>query len=91
MSDIRALCSALPMTELHTLPAPYTVRAATDADLDGVIRLMDDADAALGLDPDPASRPRRGLDAREGSIAATQASEGSRRVDRVEDSTLFPR
>ena len=41
------------MTDLHTLPAEYTVRAATDADLDGVIRLMDDADRALGLDPDP--------------------------------------
>ncbi len=41
------------MTDLHTLPAEYTVRAATDADLDGVIRLIDDADRALGLDPDP--------------------------------------
>ena len=29
------------------------MRAATDADLDGVVRLIDDADAALGLDPDP--------------------------------------
>ncbi len=41
------------MTEVHTFPAEYTIRAATDADLDGVIRLVDDADRALGLDPDP--------------------------------------
>ncbi len=52
-SDSGPLCSALPMTDLHILPAEYTVRAATNADLDGVIRLMDDADRALGLDPDP--------------------------------------
>lgn len=41
------------MTELHTLPAEYTVRGATSADLDGVIRLVDDADRALGLEADP--------------------------------------
>lgn len=41
------------MAELHTLPAEYTVRAANDADLDDVIRLVDDADRALGLEADP--------------------------------------
>src|SRR5688500_2639152 len=41
------------MIDLHALPADYTMRAATDADLERVIRLVDDADRALGLDPDP--------------------------------------
>ena len=40
------------MTDVHALPAGYTLRPATDADLDGVVRLVDDADRALGLDPD---------------------------------------
>src|SRR5687767_11826593 len=35
------------------LPPGYTVRPVTDDDLDGVIRLMDDADRAFGLGPDP--------------------------------------
>ena len=35
------------------LPEGYTQLAATDADIDGVLRLMDDADRALGLEPDP--------------------------------------
>ena len=42
-----------PMTGLDALSAGYAARPATDADLDGVIRLMDDADRALGLDPEP--------------------------------------
>ena len=41
------------MTGLHALPAGYTARPVTDADLDGVIRLMTDADRALGLEADP--------------------------------------
>jgi mycothiol synthase len=40
------------MTDAHALPEGFTARAATDADLDVVVRLMDDADRALGLDPD---------------------------------------
>jgi mycothiol synthase len=35
------------------LPEGYTHRAATDADLERVTRVMDDADRELGLDPDP--------------------------------------
>ena len=41
------------MTDPHALPAGYTLRPAIDADLDSVVRLMDDADRGLGLDPDP--------------------------------------
>ena len=41
------------MTNVHALPGDFTARAATDADLDVVVRLVDDADRALGLDPDP--------------------------------------
>ncbi len=41
------------MTNVHALPAGYTLRPAIDADLDDVVRLIDDADRALGLDPDP--------------------------------------
>ena len=41
------------MTDAHELPDGYTQRPATDADLDTVIELMDDADRALGLAPDP--------------------------------------
>lgn len=41
------------MTDLHALPAGYTLRPAIDADLDDVVRLIDDADRGLGLDPDP--------------------------------------
>ncbi len=41
------------MTDAHALPEGFTARAATDADLDVVVRLVDDADRALGLDPDP--------------------------------------
>lgn len=40
------------MTDLHALPKGYTLRPATDADLDAVVRFVDDADRALGLDPD---------------------------------------
>ena len=40
--------------DLHPLPLGYTVRPVADDDLEGVIRLMDDADRALGLGPDPA-------------------------------------
>jgi len=36
-----------------TLPDGYGERPLTDADLDAVVRLVDDADRALGLDPDP--------------------------------------
>jgi GNAT superfamily N-acetyltransferase len=36
-----------------TLPDGYRERPVTDADLDAVIELVDDADRALGLDPDP--------------------------------------
>ncbi len=39
--------------DAHALPGRYTLRSAVDADLDSVVRLMDDADRALGLDPDP--------------------------------------
>lgn len=39
-------------TDIHALPGGAE-RPATDADLDGVVRLIDDADTALGLDPDP--------------------------------------
>ena len=35
------------------LPDELTVRPATDADLDAVVCLIDDADRAIGLDPDP--------------------------------------
>lgn len=38
---------------LPTLPDGYRERPVTDADLDAVERLVDDADRALGLDPDP--------------------------------------
>ena len=41
------------MTDVHTLPGSYTLRPAIDADLGDVVRLIDDADRALGLDPDP--------------------------------------
>jgi mycothiol synthase len=41
------------VTDTHDLPSGYTWRPAIDADLDVVIRLMDDADRALGLSPDP--------------------------------------
>jgi mycothiol synthase len=41
------------MTHVHALPGGFAARAAADADLDVVVRLMDDADGALGLDPDP--------------------------------------
>jgi mycothiol synthase len=37
----------------HALPDGFTARPATDADLDAVVRLIDDADRALGLDADP--------------------------------------
>jgi mycothiol synthase len=39
-------------TDLHALPGGSTVRPATDADLEAIVRLIDDADTALGLDPD---------------------------------------
>lgn len=38
--------------DVHALPGGYTLRPATDADLDAVVRLVDDGDRALGLDPD---------------------------------------
>ncbi len=41
------------MTDVHTPPAGYTLRPAIDADLDDIVRLIDDADRGLGLDPDP--------------------------------------
>jgi mycothiol synthase len=41
------------MTDAHDLPDGYTRRPATDADLEPVVGLLDDADRALGLDPDP--------------------------------------
>jgi mycothiol synthase len=41
------------MSDVHALPSGYTLRPAIDADVDDVVRLMDDADQALGLDPDP--------------------------------------
>jgi mycothiol synthase len=41
------------MTDVHALPGGYTQRPAIDADLDVVVRLIEDADRALGLDPDP--------------------------------------
>lgn len=41
------------MTDIDTLPGGCTARPASDADLDAVVRLLDDADQALGLDPDP--------------------------------------
>jgi mycothiol synthase len=41
------------MTNVHALPGGFTARAATDADLDLVVRLVEDADRSLGLDPDP--------------------------------------
>jgi mycothiol synthase len=50
MADYARGC---PMTDAPALPAGFTVRPATDADLDVVLRLMNEADAALGLDPDP--------------------------------------
>ena len=40
------------MTDVHALPKGHTLRPATDADLDAVVRFVDDADRALGLDPD---------------------------------------
>ncbi len=36
-----------------TLPDGYRERPVTDADLDAVVRLVDDADRALDLEPDP--------------------------------------
>jgi mycothiol synthase len=41
------------MTDVHALSGGYTLRPVIDADLNVVVRLMDDADRALGLDPDP--------------------------------------
>lgn len=41
------------MNTVHALPGDFTARAATDADLDVIVRLVDEADRALGLDPDP--------------------------------------
>jgi mycothiol synthase len=38
--------------DLHPLPLGYTVRPVADDDLEDVVRLMDDADRALGLGPD---------------------------------------
>jgi mycothiol synthase len=37
----------------HRLPQGYVARPVTEDDLDPVIGLIDDADRALGLDPDP--------------------------------------
>ena len=47
------MLAAVPMTDTRDVPEGFTVRPTTDADLDGVVRLMDDADTALGLDPEP--------------------------------------
>jgi mycothiol synthase len=44
---------AAAMTSVRTLEGGYTLRPAVDVDLDAVVRLIDDADRALGLDPDP--------------------------------------
>ncbi len=41
------------MPDIHALPSGYTVRPAIDADLDIVVRVFEDADRVLGLDPDP--------------------------------------
>jgi mycothiol synthase len=49
-----AKLAAMSPPDLHSLPLGYTVRPVADVDLEGVIRLMDDADRSFGLDPDPA-------------------------------------